>query len=106
MGGSCLLASRTSAGDGLIERAIEAGALTLEARDIRAFHECQPHQVVKKQGLKARLRAIEDSDSLAPRFTDLRLDDAAAQRDAQFHRRNRQGTRERIARGVNREPRP
>ncbi len=105
-GGYCLFASRTPAGDALMQRAIDANVLTAQASDIDAFHDSQPHQVIKKQGLKARLRAIEDSGALGPVFENLRLDEAAAERDAVFHGRNYDGAMTRIKQGVNREKAP
>lgn len=103
-GGWSLFVSRTAKGDALMREAHIAGAVHLEPSDIAAMHDCQPHQVVKKQGINARLQAIEEEDQLGPMFSNLRLDEAAQQRDAEFHQSNLEGTRERIRRGVNREP--
>ena len=105
-GGSCLFISRTPKGDALMDEAIAAGALTVEPRDITALHECQPHQAVKKDGMNARLQAIADEDGIGPVFRNARLDEAAAQRDTEFHETNRAGTRERIRKGVSRESLP
>ncbi len=105
-GGYSLFVSRTADGDALMREAIDAGAVTVRETDISALHDCQPHQVVKIQGMKARLEAIEQEGQLGPRFSRLRLEEAAAQRNRAFHDRNREGTRERIHRGVNREPSP
>jgi coenzyme F420 hydrogenase subunit beta len=105
-GGYCLLVSRTATGDALMQRAIDARVLTVEPSSIQTFHACQPHQVVKKQGLKARLRALEDSGALGPVFENLRLDEAAAQQTEDFHARNYEGALTRIERRVNREPLP
>ncbi len=102
-GGNCLIISRTARGDTLVQRAIDDQILSLQASDIQAIHDCQPHQVIKKQGIKSRLRAIEETDSLGPVFVNLRLDEAAAQQNDEFHERNYAGTRQRIEQGINRE---
>jgi len=103
-GGFNLFVSRTIKGNALMLEAIDANAVTVERSDISAMHECQPHQVVKIQGMTARLEAIQQEGALGPRFTNLRLTDAAAMRDEAFRRSHREGTRERIRKGVNREP--
>ena len=105
-GGWSLLVSRTPRGDALIREAHGAGVLNLEPSGIEAMHECQPHQVTKKQGMAARLAAIEIEDQLGPRFRNVRLIQSARQRDFDFHLRNLSGTRVRIRRGVNQESLP
>ena len=105
-GGYSLFISRTLKGDALMQEAIDAGAVTVEASDIAALHECQPHQSVKKDGMNARLQAIADEGGVGPVYCNARLDEAAAQRDSEFHEQNRAGTRERIRKGVNRESLP
>ncbi len=102
-GGSNVFISRTVRGDAVMQNAIDAGVLELEEHDIGLLHEVQPHQAVKKQGINARLKAIADSGFAGPDFRNLNLDEAEAQRDRDFFRRNHEGTMERIARGVNRE---
>lgn len=103
-GGWNLFISRTDKGDELMREAHYNGALHLDPSDIGAMYECQPHQAVKIQGMEARLSAIEQEGQVGPRFVHLRLSDAAAGTDAEFQNRNREGTRERIKNGVNREP--
>lgn len=105
-GGYSLFISRTLKGDALMKEAIDAGAITVEASDIEALHECQPHQAVKKDGMNGRLQAIADEGGIGPVFRNARLDEAAAQRDSKFYEQNRAGTRERIQKGVNRESLP
>ena len=102
-GGWSLFVSRTPRGDALMREAYEAGVVHLEPSEIEAMHECQPHQVVKKQGMVARLAAIDHEHQVGPRFRNVRLIQAARQRDFKFHMRNFAGTRVRIHRGVNRE---
>jgi len=102
-GGYSTFISRTPRGDALMQEAIEAGALTVEEHDIALMYDVQPHQAVKKQGLNARLKAIEDSGSLGPVFHKLRLDEAQAQQDQTFFETNYDGTKTRIEKGVNRE---
>jgi len=105
-GGTSLFVSRTVKGDALMREAIDAGAVTVEASGIEALYDCQPHQAVKKSGMNARLKAIEDEDRIGPVFRNVRLDEAAAQHDAEFHDQNHAGTRERIQKGVSRESLP
>ena len=105
-GGTSLFVSRTLKGEALMDEAIAAGAITVRPSGIEALYECQPHQVVKKSGMKARLKAIEDEDRLGPVFRNVRLDEAAGLRDGEFHSKNHAGTRERIQKGVSRESLP
>ncbi len=103
-GGWSLFISRTPKGDALMREAEQAGSLHLEFANIDAMHDCQPHQVTKKQGMAARLAALETEGQLGPRFSNVRLVQAARQQGFDFHLRNHAGTRVRIRRGVNREP--
>lgn len=105
-GGYSLFVSRTKAGDALMHEAIAADAVTVTSTGIEAMYECQPHQAVKKQGIAARLRALDSEDQLGPRFNNVRIEDAAAQRDENFHIDNFAGARDRIHRGLNHEPAP
>jgi len=102
-GGYSSFISRTPRGDALMQEAIDNGALTVEEHGIELMYDVQPHQAVKKQGMNARLKAIEDSGSLSPNFSGLRLDEAQAQQDRAFYDSNYEGTKVRIERGVNRE---
>jgi hypothetical protein len=56
--------------------------------------------------MNARLKAIEDEGRLGPVFRNVRLDEAAELNDAEFHRQNHAGTRERILKGVSLESLP
>ena len=105
-GGSSLVISRTPKGDALMRESLNAGVVYLEPSHINALHECQPHQVTKKQGMAARLTAIEHENQIGPNFRNVRLIQAARQRDFDFHMKNFAGTRVRINRGVNRERLP
>ena len=105
-GGSSLFISRTQRGDALMQEAIDMGAVKVEESAIQALYDCQPHQAVKKGGMNARLKAIEDEGQLGPIFHNVRLDEAAAQHDVDFHDQNHAGTRERIQKGVGRESLP
>ena len=83
--------------------AIADGAITVDEHDMDLMYEVQPHQASKKQGLNARLKAMEDSASLGPIFRNLRLDEAQAQKDQAFFEKNRQDTYERIEQGLNKD---
>jgi hypothetical protein len=87
-----------------MQEAHDKGVLYLDSSDIGAMYECQPHQAIKIRGMEARLSAIKQEDQIGPRFVNLRLSEAAAQTDTEFQNRNREGTRERIKKGVNHEP--
>jgi len=87
-----------------MREAHDKGVLHLDASGIGAMYECQPHQAVKIQGMEARLSAIEQENQIGPRFRNLRLSEAAADTDTEFQDRNREGTRARIHKDVNREP--
>lgn len=102
-GGESLVVSRTMAGDALVEEALAAGVVTLRPDDVSTLYRVQPHQVTKKAGINARLAAIAESGYPGPVFRNVRLDAAQALRDGTFHEKNREGTRLRIQRGVNRE---
>jgi len=102
-GGWSTFVSRTGRGDALMQEAIDAGVLVVEEHDISLMHEVQPHQVEKKQAINARLEAMAEGGCIMPDFRHLNLDEAAAQRDHVFHRTNRDGMRERLSRGLNRE---
>ncbi len=102
-GGWNTFISRTLAGDSLMQAAIDAGRLVAEEEDIALMYDVQPHQAVKKQGMKARLQAIADSGAAVPDFRNLNLDAAARQRDGTFLSKNYEGTAERLASGVHRE---
>lgn len=102
-GGWSTFISRTGRGDALMQEAIDAGVLVVEEHDISLMHEVQPHQVEKKQAINARLEAMAEGGSVMPDFRHLNLDEAAAQRGRAFHENNRDGMRERLSRGLNRE---
>ncbi len=102
-GGTSAFISRTAAGDALMQEAIDAGAVTVEPADMDLLYNVQPHQAVKKQGINARLQAIADADGIGPVFRNVRLHEAQAQQDEAFYESNREGTRQRIEKGVNRE---
>jgi coenzyme F420 hydrogenase subunit beta len=102
-GGYSMFISRTPRGDALMQAAIDAAVVTVEVDDIKTLYDVQPHQAVKKQGINARLKAIEDSGSPGPVFHNMRLDQAQAQNDQEFFDSNHEGTRVRIEKGVNRE---
>lgn len=102
-GGWSTFISRTGRGDALMQEAIDAGVLVVEEHDMSLMHEVQPHQVEKKQAINARLEAMAEGGCVMPDFRHLNLDEAAAQRDRAFHENNRDGMRERLSRGLNRE---
>ena len=102
-GGYNVFISRTERGDALMREAIDNGAVKVAEHDINIMYDVQPHQAVKKQGLNARLKAIEDSGSLGPVFVNVGLDEAQAQQDQAFFESSYEGTAERIKRGVNRD---
>ena len=102
-GGYSMFISRTRRGDALMQAAIDAGAVSVEPHDIATLYDVQPHQAIKKQGMNARLQAIDDEGAMAPIFRNLRLDQAQAQKDQAFFEKNREGTKQRIRRGLNRD---
>ncbi len=102
-GGWSTFISRTGRGDALMQEAIDAGVLVVEEHDMSLMHEVQPHQVEKKQAINARLEAMAEGGCVLPEFRNLNLDEAAAQRGRAFHENNRDGMRERLSRGLNRE---
>ncbi len=105
-GGYNTFVSRTVVGNDLMVDAIEAGVLKVEEHDIDIMYDVQPHQVEKKQGLNARLDAMESFGSILPDFRNVRLDAAAAQQSPSFHEENRSGMVERLQNGIAREPLP
>ena len=97
--------ARTPRGLALVEAAERDGALVLlDEWGFRDLDIVQPHQVTKKQAITARLDAMRDAGALVPSFRQLRLDAAAATTSEQDRRANYDGMRDRLARGVNREP--
>lgn len=97
--------ARTPKGRALLDEAERAGVLVLiEELGFRDLDGVQPHQVRKKQALTARLAAMRDAGVLAPAFTRLRLEAAAATGDPVTGDDGYAGMRERLGRGDNREP--
>jgi len=94
--------ARTERGAGLLQRAVEAGALTLQ-RDMgfRDFDAVQPHQVRKKQAILSRLAAMNEAGVPAPDYPGLRLTAVAATASEQFRTDNYEGMRRRL---VDRKP--
>jgi len=99
--------ARTEAGKGLFERAVAAGALTLVRpigfEDLSLF---QPHQVRKKQALRARFEGMKEAGMAVPRVERLRLDEIAATNDDAVNEREREGAMERARNGRLGEPKP
>ena len=90
--------ARTERGAGLLQRAVEAGALTLIGQmDFRDFDAVQPHQVRKKQAITSRLAALGDAGFPVPDYPHLRLDAAADTSTEADRRENYEGMRRRLA---------
>lgn len=89
---------RTERGADLLERAVRAGALSLQ-RDMgyRDFDAVQPHQVRKKQAIAARLAAMHDAGLPTPDYPGLRLTAVAATASEAYRKENFEGMRRRLA---------
>lgn len=99
--------ARTAKGLELLNEAVEAGAIVLsEEIGFRDMDNFQPHQVRKKLAVHDRLAGMRDAEVPVPRFDGLRLEALAETADPESRRRNRAGTRERIAKGLAAEPLP
>jgi len=105
--GTNAVIARTRAGEELLAAATAAGALTIEydiVPDTMSLY--QPHQVAKKYAAWPRHQGLRDSGCLAPQTTRLRIEELAADRPEASNRFQREGTRERVRIGKNREPTP
>ncbi len=98
--GTNVVLARTKAGAELVERAVNAGYLTLggtaTARDLDHW---QPHQVDKKIASGARLEGLRQAGQLELRTIGLRTETLRRRMDADTDRRQRAGTMGRIAIG-------
>ena len=96
--------ARTLRGQRLLSAAIDAGAIKItEDLDYHGLELAQGSHQSRKQALTSRLSAMSDAGLIAPRFQNLRLNEAAAMTDDDTRRSNHNGMRERLARGENRE---
>lgn len=98
---------RTAAGMDLIEGAVAAGYLDVEAEvDPRYMDSVQPHQRHKKLVVRRRWDGLADAGRIVPQSAGLRVDELAAQLDPADAARQRQGTYDRVQAGKADEPRP
>jgi coenzyme F420 hydrogenase subunit beta len=96
--------ARTEKGARLLEAAIRAGAVRMtEDLGFDGLELAQGSHARRKQGLAARLRAMQDAGLIAPNFNALRLDEADAMLDPATRLGNYDGMRERLLRGDNRD---
>jgi len=96
--------ARTPRGARLLEAAVRARSITLtEDLGFDGLELAQGSHSRRKQGLKARLRALHDAGMIVPRFEHLRLDAADAMLDDAERQQNYDGMRARLARGDHRE---
>ena len=98
--GTNALVVRTARGQDLVERAVEAGFLTLTG-DVgpRYMDSVQPHQRNKKYAVSARHDGLRAEGKTVPRTARLRLDALAADLDPDIARSQYEGTRARVAAG-------
>ena len=104
--GECLFQTRTEKGDALVQAAGRDGYLDLEPSDVAFMRQTQPHQVIKKRGMLARLLAMRCAGEPLPRFRNIRLGRAALGIHPMFHWRNFTGALRRIRAGGSREAVP
>ena len=98
--GTNALVVRTARGQDLVERAVEAGFLTLTGDvDPRYMDSVQPHQRNKKYAVSARHDGLRAEGKTVPRTARLRLDALAADLDPDIARSQYEGTRARVAAG-------
>ena len=97
--GECLFQTRTEKGDALVQAAARDRYLDIEPSDVAFMRQTQPHQVIKKRGILARLLAMRLAGEPMPRFRNIRLGRAALGIHPLFHWRNFLGARRRIRTG-------
>jgi len=96
--------ARTPRGARLLEAAVRARSITLtEDLGFDGLELAQGSHARRKQGLKARLRALHDTGMIVPRFEHLRLDAADVMLGDAERQQNYDGMRARLARGDHRE---
>lgn len=98
---------RSPAGETLVADAAEAGDLVLgETITPRQFDDFQPHQVRKKEALKARYEGLAEAGLPLIKTEGLRLEALGARLDREKWRAEREGTVKRAVDGRFREPEP
>ena len=98
--GTNALVVRTARGQDLVERAVQAGFLTLTGDvDPRYMDSVQPHQRNKKYAVAARHDGLRAEGKTVPRTARLRLDALHADLDPSIARSQYEGTRARVAAG-------
>ncbi len=98
---------RSTRGMALLESALAAGDLILEAEaGPRDLDRWQPHQVRKKQMLWARYQGMKAAGRLVPETKDLRLEALHAANPPGVNEAETRGTEERVRAGKASEPRP
>ena len=94
--------ARTAPGLALLQDAIRSGAIVItHGLGYDGLQQAQGSQMLKKQGIVARLEALRDSGFPTPTFANLRLEQAAGMITEDERRANYDGMRERIGRGDN-----
>ena len=99
-----LAVAQTEIGAEVLAAAQAAGDLVLEASDVAALTDCQPHHVDLRRLLAARLAAARLAGLPEPNFSDLGLEAAAAGVDPDRLGANFAGTLKRLRAGHGDEP--
>jgi coenzyme F420 hydrogenase subunit beta len=93
---------RTKRGERLLQSAIRDGAIKItEPLDYSGLKLAQGSHMLKKQSLTSRLAAMRDAGLIAPKFVNLRLNEAAAMLSETERLANYEGTKDRLLRGDN-----
>lgn len=101
------LIARTPAGLALLDAAVAAGAITVTGElGFRDLDDFQPHQVRRRQGIHARLRAMAKKGVPVPAFEGLRLAEIAEAAGPAIAEADYRGMIERLERGGHAEPEP
>ncbi len=92
--------ARNDVGRELLEGAVASGLITLDEEwDTGELDRCQPHQVRKRQAVKARYAAMAENGLPYPRTGDPCLDGISHQPGSEAFEREKSGTLSRLARG-------
>jgi coenzyme F420 hydrogenase subunit beta len=98
--GRSLIVTRTAAGDALLKRCIDAGAIQAEPLPVRAIDMMQPSQANRKRLVSARRAACRTLLQPVPRSRGLMLEPAARRAPLKLRLRNYLGTIRRIVMGL------
>ena len=105
--GSNAVIVRTRSGEGLVQRAVEAGYITItEPLDTSDLSRFQPHQVNKKYVVAARHKGLERAGLIYPTTQGLRINELSNEMSDEFNQEQSGGTMERVENGKVREATP